>query len=97
MKQVGITEPISGPELDRMRRRLRSRANHLSIDVHPSQIARVRDSADVILGGRNAAQAAGAPIDISDKTDAYVRASNVEEIVREYAARPVSNEANLVL
>jgi len=97
MKQVRTTEPMSGPELDRMRRRLRSRANHLSMYVHPSQIARVRESSDVILGGRDAAQVAGAPIDISDKTDAYVRASSVEEIVREFAARPVSDEANLVL
>jgi hypothetical protein len=65
--------------------------------VHPSQIARVRESSDVILGGREAAQVAGAPIDISDKTDAYVRASSVEEIIREFAALPVSDEANLVL
>jgi hypothetical protein len=97
IKQVRTTELPSGPELDRLRRRLRSRASHVSMYVHPSQLQRVCESRHVTLGGRNAAQSAGAPIDIRDQVDVYVRASQVEEIVSDSAARPVTIGANLVL
>jgi excisionase family DNA binding protein len=97
IRQGLTTDPLGGPALDRTRRRLRSRAKHVSVFVHPSQLHRVCESPDVILGGRTAAQVAGAPIDVSDKFDAYIRDSKVDALIRDNAARLVSDGENLNL
>lgn len=83
------------PALDQIRRRLRARATHCHLFVHPSRLQLVTDSPTVILGGRTAAQVAGVPIDDSVAFDVYVRASAFEELIRESGAQRVNEGANL--
>jgi hypothetical protein len=84
-------------DLDRFRRRLRSRARHLEFYVHPSLLQRMSDDDRVVLGGRAAAVHLGAPVDVADSIDAYVRAGDEKELLHEHAASEVSEGANLHL
>lgn len=84
-------------DLDRSRRRLRARARHRDFYVHPGMLARLRNDARLVLGGREAASASGAPVDVGEEIDAYVRAGQLEAVVREYVANEVTEDANLHL
>ncbi|MGC8510624.1 MAG: helix-turn-helix domain-containing protein [Acidimicrobiales bacterium] len=83
--------------LDRQRRRLRARADHVDAYVHPGLFPRVRVDDRVVLGGRDAAQALGAPVDPSDSVDLYVRGSQAAEMMEAHAIRGGSRVANVHL
>ena len=80
--------------LDRQRRRLRARADHVEAYVHPGLVRRVRGDDRVVLGGRDAAQDLGAPVDPSDSVDIYVRSSWAAELMETYAVRGDSRAPN---
>jgi hypothetical protein len=84
-------------DLDRIRRRLRSRARHLELYVHPSLLRRLQEDSRAVMGGRPAAGHLGVPIDEGGAVDAYVRASDEHDLLRELAAREVVEGANLRL
>jgi excisionase family DNA binding protein len=84
-------------DLDRLRRRLRSRARHLELYVHPSLLRRLQKDSRAVIGGRHAAAHLGVPVDEGSAVDAYVRASDEKELLRELAARKVVEGANLNL
>lgn len=84
-------------DLDRLRRRLRSRARHLEVYVHPSVLRRLQSDSRVVIGGRFAAGHLGVPVDGGNSVDAYVRASDEHDLLRELAARKVVEGANLHL
>jgi hypothetical protein len=84
-------------DLDRVRRRLRSRARHLGLYVHPSLLRRMHEDSRSVMGGRSAAGHLGVPVDEGSVVDAYVRASDEQDLLRELAAREVVDEANLHL
>jgi hypothetical protein len=84
-------------ELDHLRRRLRARARHLETYVHSSLLPRLLDDDRVVLGGRAAAERLGAPVDVADSIDAYVRAGDERDLLREFAASEVSEGANVHL
>jgi len=89
--------PSKDVELDWTRRRLRARARHREFYVHPGMLARLRDDARLVLGGREAASAFGAPVDSGEEFDAYVRAGQLEAFLEEYVATEVVEGANLHL
>ena len=89
---------IGGPaDLDRARRRLRSRARHLELYVHPSLLRRLHEDSRCVMGGRPAAGHLGVPVDEGGAVDAYVRASYTHDLLIELAAREVVDGANLYL
>lgn len=89
-------EARSGPEaLDALRRRLRSRARHLDAYVHPKLLEYLDDRA--VLGGRDAAAHAGAPVDVDGERDLYVQASDVKSLIEMLRAKPTIDGANVTL
>jgi excisionase family DNA binding protein len=90
-------DPQRIDDLDRLRRRLRSRARHLEVYVHPSLLQRLSDDDRVVLGGRAAAEHLGAPVDVTDSIDAYVRTGDEQELLHELAASEVNEGANVHL
>jgi excisionase family DNA binding protein len=84
-------------DLDRLRRRLRSRARHFELYVHPSMLRRLKEDGRVVIGGRPAAERLGIPADESNAIDAYVRASDKDHLMLQFAARGVDEGANLHL
>ncbi len=84
-------------DLDRLRRRLRSRARHLELYVHPSLLRRLQEDPRAVIGGRPAAGHLGVPVDEGSVVDAYVRASEKHNLLRELTAREVVEGANLHL
>ncbi|HEY4408713.1 MAG TPA: helix-turn-helix domain-containing protein [Acidimicrobiia bacterium] len=80
--------------LDMVRRRLRSRARHLSCYVHPSLRAEFKMDARVVLGGREAALAAGAAVDPGD-FDVYVKDSDAAGVLDSYGAVPAVVNPNV--
>lgn len=93
--QLG-TGPFNRASLDRLRRRLRSRATHIRTYVHPSQLRHIEHSPGVILGGWRAAMFTGAPIDPTDKADIYVRRSDADALSDRLRARRTFEGANLI-
>ncbi len=87
---------VSSAQLDAFRRKVRSRADHRDLYVHPSVLDAVRHDADVVLGGRDAADAAGAPVDPT-VVDAYVPRNRADSLVDRYRAKPDASRANLHL
>jgi hypothetical protein len=93
-----ILSALSRPgDLDRLRRRLRSRARHLELYVHPSLLRRLQEDSRAVIGGRDAARHLGVPVDQGSVVDAYVRASDENKLLLELAARKVVEGANLHL
>lgn len=88
--------PRTSRELDEQRRRVRPRARHLEYYVHPGVLGSVRNHPQVVLSGRDAAQAAGVPVDPND-VDAYVRARDLGPMVQHLRGRSVAEDANLHL
>jgi len=84
-------------DLDRLRRRLRSRARHFELYVHPSLLRRLKEDSRAVLGGRPAAARLGVPLDEGNAVDAYVQASDEQDLRQELAAREVVENANLHL
>jgi hypothetical protein len=84
-------------DLDRLRRRLRSRASHVELYAHPSLFRRLQEDPRVVIGGRRAAGHLGVPVDEGNAVDAYVRASDEHDLLRELAAREVAEGANIHL
>lgn len=89
---------LSDAELDELRRRLRTRAGHHPMYVHPGVQQRLRDDPTVRLGGRDAADAADLPIDRDSRIHAYVDLASFQGLIERYLARPVSDaDANVVV
>ena len=86
----------SRAELDRRRRQLRSRAEHYSFYVHPSQLEKLANSSDVVVSGRRAAIAMGVPVDDDDNLDIYVRDNDVAHIQTRFGARRVTEGDNVI-
>lgn len=86
----------SRAELDRRRRQLRSRAEHNSLYVHPSQLEKLANSPDVVVSGRRAAIAMGVPVDDDHNLDIYVRENDVALIQTRFGARKVSQGENVI-
>ena len=85
-------------EQDAFRRLLLTRAAHRDGYVHPSLIAEVRSNERHVLGGRDAADAAGLPVGISDDDlDVYLRAADLEELANAHVIRFDAAKANLHL
>lgn len=83
--------------LDEWRRELRPRARHAELYVHPSLIDELRNRSDAVLSGRDAAVAAGAPVDAGDDLHLYIRDSTVAALMRDYGARVDLRNANVHL
>jgi len=79
--------------LDRQRRKVRPRAVHTTVYVHPGAVARLLDRG--VLGGLDAAAAAGAPVDVETVHDVYLRASQASEVLEDVGARPTPDGANV--
>jgi len=84
-------------ELDRLRRRLRSRARHIDCYVHPGLLKRVEKDQRGVLGGRSAASDVGAPVESSDSLDIYLREEDRSSFEKDYAVHPTFAGANLFL
>ena len=87
----------SRSELDRSRRRLRARAEHVSLFVHPREIEKGTFFHVGVLGGRYAAIAHGVPIDEDGIVDLYLRSSERKNLLNRASGRIVSDSANLIL
>src|SRR5207249_9811609 len=74
-------------DLDDIRRRVRPRAKHLSYYVHPALLDELRQHPGLVLGGRDGAAAAGAPVDPGG-VDVYVADSTVAAVLDDVVARP---------
>jgi len=92
-KQKGL----DSKEIDRLRRRLRTRAKHCDYYTHPGVAKRAELDPRVVVGGQVAAIAAGAPIDDSGSRDFYIREDELGSFVSEYSLRAVATGANLHL
>jgi len=87
-------QPADRAALDRLRRRVQPRARYALHYVHPALLDDVRAASQVVLGGRDAAAAFGAPVD-TGAVDVYIRASQVHHLLAQLRARPVDDRANL--
>lgn len=75
---------IASNQLDRQRRRLRSRAQHLEAYVHPGVLLRIRRHKRAVLGGRDAAREMSAPVDLLESIDIYLLRSDFAEMLSDY-------------
>jgi excisionase family DNA binding protein len=92
------TLPRVDSEQDSFRRLLLPRAEHRNAYVHPSLIPEVRRDDRHVLGGRDAADAAGLPVGLSDEDlDVYLRAAHLEELANTHVVRFEVAKANLHL
>ena len=92
------TLPRDDDEQDAFRRRVLTRAEHREAYIHPSLIADVRHDERHVLGGRDAADAAGLPVGTSnDDLDVYLRAADLDELTNTHVVRFDANKANLHL
>jgi len=91
----GLPADVAGGHtgLDRLRRKVRPRANHATVYVHPGAVARLLDHG--VLGGLDAAAAAGAPVDVETVHDVYLRASQAPGLLEAVGARPTVDGANV--
>ena len=84
-------------EHDYLRRRVRDRARHSFHIVHPASLRPLRSDRRVVLSGRDAAAAHGAPVDPGSPLGAYVRASEVASLRAQYQCDDDFENANLLL
>jgi excisionase family DNA binding protein len=84
-------------ELDLLRRRLRSRAQHIDCYVHPGIVKRIVQDSRGVLGGRLAAIDSGAPFDSRESVDVYISGTDSSSFANDYAVRPSSVRPNLFL
>jgi excisionase family DNA binding protein len=92
------TLPRSNSEQDAFRRRVLTRAEHHNTYIHPSLIADVRTNERHTLGGRDAADAAGVPVGISDNNlDVYLRPADLENLTNTHVIGFNAANANLHL
>ncbi len=94
---LGKYEKSNRDDLDLLRRRLRPRACHVDCYVHPGLLKRIAGDFRGVLGGRAAASDAGAPVELSDSIDVYIREDERSRFVKDYAVRPTFVRANLFL
>ena len=94
--QLERRHPDTAPALDRIRRRVRPRANHIDVYVHPGVLHKLLDSATLVRSGRAAAVEAGVPVDLGDY-DMYVRASEIAGLIAEVRASETFTGANVHL
>lgn len=87
----GVVGGRSG--LDRLRRKVRPRADHAMVYVHPGAMARLLGGG--VLGGLDAAAAIGAPVDVGTVHDVYLKASRASELLKAVGARPTEDGANV--
>jgi hypothetical protein len=98
-KAWGIIDRLPGQidasvlELDGLRRKLRSRARHFDVYVHPGALDKLLSGG--VLGGRDAAAAAGAPIDVEDEHDVYLPASEAPALLNRAEAQSTLEGANV--
>jgi excisionase family DNA binding protein len=90
---LGRALPSTSAELDLLRRRLRPRAQHRDLYVHPGVLESLRTRQDIVLSGRDAAIAAGVPVDAGE-VDAYIRERDVDALLRALRARDTFDHAN---
>jgi excisionase family DNA binding protein len=79
--------------LDAIRRKVRPRAEHLDVYVHPGAMDVLLDGE--VLGGRDAAAAAGAPVDAGVVHDVYVRRSEAAALLARAGAERTLEGANV--
>lgn len=92
------TLPSDDNEQDALRRLVLTRAEHRNGYIHPSLIADVRSNERHVLGGRDAADAAGLPVGINDDDlDVYLRAADLDELTNAHVIRFDAAKANLHL
>lgn len=96
-KGLGAHQRSGKDELDRLRRRLRSRACHIDCYVHPGLLKRVEKDQRGVVGGRLAASDVGAPVESSDSLDVYIREEERFSFEKDYAVHPTFVGANLFL
>jgi excisionase family DNA binding protein len=82
--------------LDSARRRLRKRARHVDVYVHPTLVEELVGDKRIVLSGRRAAAAANAPLDDNDEVDIYVMESEAHDLMAGMAALE-SEDANVHL
>lgn len=95
ISQLDQEGPEDADSLEFLRRRARSRARHAEFYVHPFALDRLGPR--VVLGGRAAAEHAGAPVDAGEARDVYVRASNYPLLIEQWHADRAPNEPNFHL
>jgi excisionase family DNA binding protein len=90
-------EGLTSERLDSFRRKVRSRAKHSALYVHPSVVDALRRSHEgIVFGGRDAAVAIGTPVDLTI-LDIYVRPDLAVALVEKYRAMHDPARANLYL
>jgi excisionase family DNA binding protein len=83
--------------LDEMRRRLRPRASHQYLYVHPSLVDELVNSPDVVASGRKSAARYGLPVDDTNPVDIYLRSSALKTLERDLRPRHVADGENVRL
>lgn len=82
--------------LDDLRARLVDRSRPRSLRAHPSMLDRLRRDPALMITGVTAASELRLGLIGSDRVDAYVDGSRVDEVIRSYRLRP-SRDANVTL
>lgn len=92
------TLPRDSSQQDAFRRRVLTRAHHRDAYIHPSLIVDLRKDERLVLGGRDAADADGVPVGISDDDlDVYLREADLDELSHMHVIRFEPAKANLHL
>lgn len=84
-------------DLDGFRRRVHPRARTLDGYVHPGLLGRLHERREVVLGGLEAAAAAGCPVDSEEPLDVYVRASDRDSVAEDVGFQEAAEGANVYL
>ncbi len=92
------TLPRDDNEQDAFRRLVLTRAEYRDAYIHPSLVADVRRNERHVLGGRDAADAAGLPVGTTDDDlDVYLRTADLDELTTTHVVRFDATKANLHL
>jgi excisionase family DNA binding protein len=88
---------VGSSDADLFRRRVRSRAEHHELWVHPGLLDEIRERRDIVLGGRDAADVAGLPVGGESFVDVYVAQESAATFIESLGARPADSDPNLFL
>jgi hypothetical protein len=77
--------------------RLAARARRVHYFAHPSALSHLENESQLVLAGASAARRIGADLSPGDEVEAYIRESNLHDVVARYALDSHADRKNVIL